>query len=194
MISTLTGRLTAVGPDRVIIDVGGVGFTVIMPSSSLSALGLPGTTVKVHTHLHVREDNLSLFGFAAAEELSLFEMLLNVSGLGPKLALAMLSTLNPEQLATAIATGNTDVLEMVPGIGKKVASRLVLELKDKMGTGWFATSVPDGAGNHTEVVQALTSLGYSSAEALKAVSTLPPGDKLELEEKIKIALHYFTSD
>lgn len=194
MISTLTGKLTAVGLDRAIIDVGGVGFTVIMPTSSLSALGLPGVTVKVHTHLHVREDNLSLFGFANAEELLLFETLLTVTGLGPRLALAMLSTLNPQQLTTAIATGNTDMLEMVSGIGKKVAGRIVLELKDKIGTGWVAATAEEPGSNNAEVVQALTSLGYSAAEAMKAIATLPAGDKLDLEEKIKFALRYFTSD
>ena len=193
MITTLTGKLAAVGLDRVVIDVSGIGFTIIMPTSSISGLGLPGSTVTIHTHLHVREDNLSLFGFATAEELSLFEIMLNVTGIGPRLALTMLSTLNPQQLVTAIATGNTDMLEMVPGIGKKVAARIVLELKEKIGAGWLVTAPEKSAPANAEVIQALISLGYSPAEAIKAVATLPAGDKIDIEEKIKYALRYFTT-
>lgn len=191
MIASLNGKLESIGTDRAIINVGGVGFTVNMPTTSLSALGTPGAEVKVFTHLHVREDNLSLFGFTSTEELWLFETLLGVSGLGPKLALAMISTLNPEQMTTAIATGSTDMLEMIPGIGKKVASRIVLELKEKIGAGWIATTEQQAPGNNTDVLQALTSLGYSPAEAVKAVAALPAGNDLDLEEKIKLALRYF---
>ncbi|MCJ7605868.1 MAG: Holliday junction branch migration protein RuvA [Dehalococcoidales bacterium] len=193
MIASLNGKLESVGTDRAVINVGGVGFTVKLPTTSLSVLGTPGAEVKVFTHLHVREDNLSLYGFTSTEELWLFETLLGVSGLGPKLALAMISTLNPEQMTTAIATGSTDMLEMIPGIGKKVASRIILELKDKIGASWISTTETRAAGNNTDVLQALTSLGYSPAEAVRAVAALPAGEELDLEEKIKLALSYFGS-
>jgi Holliday junction DNA helicase RuvA len=193
MIASLSGKLEAVSGDGAIINVGGVGFRVAMPTTALSALGTPGSEVKVFTHLHVREDNLSLFGFASAEELWLFETLLGVTGLGPKLALAMLSALSPEQIATAIATGSTEMLDMIPGIGKKVAHRIVLELKEKIGAGWIAAPATEAAQENTEVLTALTSLGYSAAEAVKAVATLPADEELDLEEKIKLALQYFGS-
>jgi len=194
MIASLSGKLETVSGEGALINVGGVGFRVAMPTTDLSALGAPGAEVKVFTHLHVREDNLSLFGFASAEELWLFETLLGVTGLGPKLALAMLSTLSPEQITTAIATGSTDMLNMIPGIGKKVANRIVLELKEKIGAGWIAAPATQAAQENTDVLTALTSLGYSAAEAVKAVAALPAErEDLDLEEKIKLALQYFGS-
>jgi Holliday junction DNA helicase RuvA len=164
-----------------------------MPTTALSALGTPGKDVKVYTHLHVREDNISLYGFASAEELWLFETLLGVTGLGPKLSLALLSALSPEQITMAIATGSTDMLDMVPGIGKKVASRIILELKEKIGAGWVITPATQMAQENTDVLTALTTLGYSAAEAVKAVAALPADKKLKLEEKVKLALQYFGS-
>ncbi|MBN1176089.1 MAG: Holliday junction branch migration protein RuvA [Dehalococcoidales bacterium] len=193
MIASLSGKLEAVSADGAIINVGGVGFRVSMPTTTLSTLGKPGNEVKVFTHLHVREDALSLYGFASAEELWLFETLLGVTGLGPRLALAMLSALSPEQITTAIATGSTDMLDMIPGIGKKVANRIVLELKDKIGAAWLAAPATQTAQENTDVLSALTSLGYSAAEAVKAVATLPTDEDLNLEEKIKLALQYFGS-
>jgi Holliday junction DNA helicase RuvA len=193
MIASLSGKLASVTADSAIIDVGGVGFEVFMPTTALSALGAPGSEVRVFTHLHVREDNLALFGFQSAEDLWLFETLIGVSGLGPRLALAMLSSLSADQITMAIATGSSDMLVMVPGIGKKVATRIILELKEKIGAGWIATPAAQIAQENTDVVTALTSLGYSAAEATKAVATLPTDTPLDLEEKIKLALQYFGS-
>lgn len=193
MIASLSGKLESVSGDGAIINVGGVGFEVFMPTTALSALGTPGNDVKVYTHMHVREDNISLYGFASTEELWLFETLLGVTGLGPKLALAMLSALSPEQITMAIATSSTDMLDMIPGIGKKVASRIILELRDKIGAGWIVTPATQMAQENTDVLSALTSLGYSAAEAMKAVAALPADEKLSLEEKIKLALQYFGS-
>jgi Holliday junction DNA helicase RuvA len=190
MISSLSGKLESLAADGAVINVGGVGFRVYLPTGALSALGTPGRDVKVYTHMHVREDNISLFGFATPEELWLFETLIGVTGLGPKLALAILSALSPEQVTAAIATGSADMLDMVPGIGKKVASRIILELKEKIGAGWVAAPVSEYARENTDVLAALTSLGYSAAEAVKAVSALPPDTDLDLEEKIKLALQY----
>jgi Holliday junction DNA helicase RuvA len=190
MIASLSGKLESLAADGAVINVGGIGFRVAMPTGALTALGTPGKDVKVYTHLHVREDNLALFGFASPEELWLFETLIGVSGLGPKLSLAILSALSPEQVTTAIATGSADMLDMVPGIGKKVASRIILELKEKIGAGWVAAPVTKAAQENADVLAALTSLGYSAAEAVKAVGALPVETDLALEEKIKLALQY----
>ena len=191
MIASLHGRLDSLGSEWAIINVSGVGFQVYMPTSTLSTLGTIGEEVKLHTHLHLREDNATLYGFASADELGLFQTLISVSGLGPKLALAMLSALSVEKLAMAIATGRADMLTIVPGIGKKMADRLILELKEKIGAAWIAAPTAQLAQENTEVLAALTSLGYSVSEASRAVATLPPDQDLSLEEKIKLALQFF---
>ena len=193
MIASLYGKLESLGSDGAVINVSGIGFQVYMPTSTLSALGAVGKEVKLHTYLHLREDNAALYGFASTEELGLFQNLISVSGLGPKLALAMLSAMNIERLTMAIATGSTDLLTVVPGIGKKVANRLILELKDKLGAGWITTPAAQLAEENTEVLAALTSLGYSVSEATRAVASLPPDSELNLEEKVKQALAYFTT-
>jgi len=190
MIASLNGKIEILNSDSAIVNVGGVGFRVHMPTSALSTLGKPGDTVKVFTHMHVREDNIALYGFPTAEELWLFETLIGVTGLGPKLSLAMLSALTPDQITMAIATGNTDMLDMIPGIGKKVASRIILELKDKIGAGWVITPATQVSQENQDVLAALTSLGYSAAEAVKAVAALPTDPKVKLEEKVKMALQY----
>ena len=193
MIAGLHGKLQSVGSEWAIIDVGGISFQVYMPTSTLSTLGVVGEEVQLHTHLHLREDNATLYGFGSADELRLFQTLIGVSGLGPRLALAMLSTMNVEKLTMAIATGSIDLLTVVPGIGKKMANRLILELREKIGAGWITTSAAQLAQENTEVLAALTSLGYSVSEANRAVATLPPSSTLSLEEKIKLALQYFTA-
>ncbi len=191
MIASIHGRLESLGSDWAIINVGGIGFQVYMPTSTLSTLGTIGEEVQLYTHLHLREDNATLYGFASADELRLFQTLIGVSGLGPKLALAMLSVMSVEKLIMAIATGSVDLLTVVPGIGKKVAERLVLELKEKIGAGWITTPGVQLAEVNTDVLAALTSLGYSVSEATRAVATLPPSPDLSLEDKIKLALQYF---
>ena len=190
MIASLTGKIESLRADGAVINVGGVGFKVNMPTSVLASLGTPGKDVKVFTHTHVREDNLSLFGFATAEELWLFEVLISVSGLGPKLALAMLSALTPEQITMAIASGSADMLDTVPGIGKKVAGRIILELKEKIGAGLAISPASHMSEENADVLGALTSLGYSASEAVKAVTSLPSDSNLKLEDKVKLALQY----
>lgn len=190
MISSIRGKIESISSNSVIIDVQGIGFLIFMPSSTLTMLGTPGTEVKIFTHLHLREDNVSLFGFTTFQELRLFEILLGVSGLGPRLALTMLSSLTPEQIFTAIATGSREMLVIVPGIGKKVADRIILELQDKIGTGWIVTPTMELAKDNTDVLEALVSLGYSANEAIKAVVTLPVDESTNLEEKIRTALQY----
>lgn len=193
MISSLHGKIESLGGDWAIINVGGIGFQVRMPTSTLSTLGAIGEEVKLYTHLHLREDNVALYGFGLTEELELFETVIGVSGIGPRLALAMLSTMSVEQLTMAIATGSIELLTTVPGIGKKIASRIILELKEKISAGWIITPATQFTQENTDVLAALTSLGYSAAEATRAVATLPTATDLSLEEKIKLALQYFGS-
>ena len=191
MIASLHGTLESLGSAWAIVNVGGVGFRVYMPTSTLSVLGAVGEQVKLHTHLHLKEDDVTLYGFDSVDELRLFETLISVSGLGPKLALAMLSAMSVDQLAMAIATGSTDLLITVPGIGKKMADRLVLELREKIGAVAITTPAAQIVQENADVLAALTSLGYSVTEASRAVTTLPPSSDLNLEEKVKLALQYF---
>jgi Holliday junction DNA helicase RuvA len=191
MIASLHGKLESLGSEWAVINVGGIGFQVYMPTSTLSTLSTTGEEVKLYTHLHLKEDNATLYGFASADELGLFQTLISVSGLGPKLALAMLSAMTVEKLTMAIATGSTDLLTVIPGIGKKVANRLILELKDKVGAGWITAPAAALAQENADVLAALISLGYSVSEANRAVATLPPSSDLSLEEKLKLVLGYF---
>ena len=186
MIAGLEGILKSRGEDWIIIDVGGVSFRVQAPTSTLSKLGTPGARVQLHTHLHVREDILALYGFTSPEELRLFELLINVSGIGPKTALALLSAFNPERFELAIVRGDVDLLSSVTGVGKKTAARLVLELKGKFEQVGVAAYSP-----HEDVRAALMSMGYSAAEANSAIVSLPDSPDLSLEDKIKLALQHF---
>jgi Holliday junction DNA helicase RuvA len=186
MIAGVEGILKSRSGDGVVVDVGGVSFRLQSPTSTISTLGIPGDRVKLHTHLHVREDNLSLYGFASSEELRLFEMVIAVSGIGPKTALALLSSLSPERFEVAIAQGDIEVLSSVSGVGKKTAARLVLELKGKFEHVGLASRSPQ-----EDVKAALIGLGYSVAEANSATATLPDVSDLSLEDKIKLALRHF---
>ncbi|MBE9514361.1 MAG: Holliday junction branch migration protein RuvA, partial [Chloroflexi bacterium] len=139
MIATLEGTLEYRGSDSIVIAVGGVGFQVSVPGSTLAQLGTVSDRISLHIHLHLREDNISLYGFASYEELGLFKNLISVSGIGPKVALALLSFLNADQMVVAITTGNVDVISQVPGVGRKMASRLVVELGEKLEKEWKGT-------------------------------------------------------
>lgn len=187
MIATLEGRVQYQGDGYLVVNVGGVGFQVYVSESTLGKLETANGKVLLHTYLQLREDNIVLYGFASQEELALFKKLISVSGIGPKVALALLSALTEEQLIAAISTGNEELLSQVPGIGKKTASRLILELRGKLEKKWkeiVQTSPLESA----DVVAALTSLGYSLTEATKAASKLPCSPELSLEDKIRIAL------
>lgn len=187
MIATLEGILEYRGNDYVIVNVGGIGFRAYISGSTLSQLGTVKGKVSLYTHLHVREDNISLYGFASNEELALFRNLISVSGVGSKVALTLLSALNPEQVVMAIASGDIDLISKAPGIGKKMAGRLIVELKGKLEKEWTETALPL-APESADVIAALTGLGYSLTEATKAISKLPDSEGLSLEEKIKLAL------
>ena len=193
MIALLHGELHAKGNDWVIVEVGGVGFQVRVPASIVEELGDAGETVRLYTHLIVRDDSIALYGFATPDQLELFDLLLGVSGIGPKSALTLLSSTSPEALRLAIAREDVDVLTRVPGIGRKTASRLILELKGRIDLGRLG--LPGGVAlspEQVELVEVLTSLGYTTAEARAAVGSLPPEAKdAPLEERIRLALRYF---
>jgi Holliday junction DNA helicase RuvA len=167
VIARVRGEVLERRDGAVVIDVGGLGHLVHVPSST--PLPAPGGTVDLHTALHVREDALTLYGFATADELRLFDLLRSSSGVGPKLALAALSTLRPAALETALADGDLAVLTSVPGIGRKVAERLVLELGDRVTP--TAPAVDPGADSSTtaEVRAALSAFGFTPAEAARAL-------------------------
>jgi holliday junction DNA helicase RuvA len=190
MIASLEGIIDAVSKDSLIVNVNGIGFKVTVTTSVLSEMGITGREVKLYTHFHVREDDMSLFGFGSLDELKLFETLISVSGLGPKTGMAMLSAMSADQVAMAIASGSVETLTTIPGIGKKTADRLILELKDKVGGVMISTPAGRAAQENADVVGALVSLGYSVQETTKAVNALPSGKKLTLEEKVKLTLQY----
>lgn len=187
MIATVEGTLEQRGNDSIVVNVGGIGFQLFVSGATLGQLGPVQGKVSLYSHLHLREDNVSLYGFASREELALFKNLISVSGIGPKVALGLLSALNPEQLIMAITSGNIDLISQAPGIGKKMASRLVIELRGKLEKEWKEVALPL-APESADVIAALTGLGYSLTEATKAVSKLPDSQEVSLEEKIRMAL------
>jgi len=171
MIAFLSGRVAAKAAGYCLIDVGGVGYKLAMTTGSLAALPAEGDEVLVHTYLYVREDELSLFGFESEAEKAAFELLLTVSGVGPKVALATLSALSADTLATAVAAEDVALISSVPGIGKKTAQRIILDLADKLGVPELASSArSSGSGAIVaEATDALLAMGFSSIEAATAL-------------------------
>jgi holliday junction DNA helicase RuvA len=169
MIARLSGTVLEKHPMRVVMDVGGVGYEVHVPLSSFSAVGDPGATLTLRVHTHVREDALMLYGFASALEQLVFERLIAVSGIGPKLALAVLSGIEPDDLIHAIQRADVVRLTAIPGVGKKTAERIVLELKDRLAA--FAQTVEPAPGSslRDDLVSALVNLGYHRPALEKAV-------------------------
>ena len=190
MISSLYGVIESIHDGSVVINVNGVGFLVHMPNSTISDMGHTGQETTLLTHMIVREDNISLYGFDNDTDLHIFQLLISVSGLGPKLALSMLSAFNADQICSAIANDDVNLLTTIPGIGKKTANRLVLELKEKVNSGIVSYLSTGTHQDNAEVIAALTSLGYSLAEAGKAAAGIPDKD-ISLEEKVKMALQSF---
>jgi Holliday junction DNA helicase RuvA len=191
MIASLTGKIEALNIDSIVVNVNDVGYLVFMPGNELSVIGAAGSDVKVYTHLHVREDVLALIGFATPEELSLFEMLITVSGIGPKLGMAMLSAMTVEQLTMAIAAGDANTLRQISGIGKKTSERIILELKDKIETKILTMPVTRATDSNNDVIAALVSLGYSVTEAARAASAVSSDKEISLQERVKLALQSF---
>jgi len=187
MIATIEGALELRGDGWAIIKVGGVGLQVYITATTLNQPDDIGKKVQLHTHLNLKEDNVSLYGFLSQQELDLFKMLISVNGVGPKVAQSMLSHLNPEQMTSALINGDVDLLTQLPGIGKKTAHRLVLELKAKLDK-WAVELALSPTQGDSEVVAALTNLGYSTSQATQALAALPTLSDLTLEEKIGLAL------
>lgn len=191
MIASLRGQFTGKGKDSAVIEVNGVGFQVIVPRRLLAEWETPGMQVQVHTYLHVRENELTLYGFSTEEELRLFKLLLSVSGVGPKAAISILSELPPEALQQAFVSEDVTAFARVPGIGPKTAKKIIFDLRDKFPV--------DGLGNivvarervwENELIAALLALGYNQNEARSAIVSLPSGE-LSFEERLRLALRYF---
>ncbi len=198
MFAYIKGTLEIKGNDYVVIDVNGVGYKIFAPLSTIEKLGEIGSKVKVHTHYHVREDNISLYGFYSLEELRMFELLIGVSGVGAKSANAILANVSPSKFALAVITNDVKELTKLPGIGAKSAQRIILELKDKLKTEEsiaetdFEIQIANSKdSNSSEAVAALQVLGYPVREATKAVSSVD-ATNLSVEEIIKKALLYFS--
>jgi Holliday junction DNA helicase RuvA len=198
MIASLRGTIAHIATDHLVLDVGGVGYLVYAPRTVLGSIGAVGDALHLLTVQIVREDSLSLYGFSTSDQRTLFESLLSVSGIGPKVALNMLSAGSPDELRMAIAQGDTTRLSRVPGIGKKTAERLVLELKGKIDLKGLPTASapnvpPAVAALNNELAELLTNLGYSSAEAATAIAALPADAPETLEDRLRLALRTFGS-
>ena len=192
MIVGVHGTLETTGPDWVNIRVGGVTLQVSVPANSVSSLGALGSQVALHTHLRIRDEQPVLYGFTDAAALGLFSMLTGVSGVGPRLALALLSSLDPARLQTAILTGDIAALSSAPGVGNRTASRIVLDLKGKVeAADFYYSSLPEDTDG--QVIAALTALGYSLAEARAAAGTPAVAAESEVDDRIRVALRQFAT-
>ena len=201
MIQYIRGELAVVEADRVIVDVGGVGYGIFMPVESISQLPPVGNEVRIYTYLNVKEDAMQLFGFLTRDDLQVFKLLIGVNGIGPKGGQAVLSVLSPDDLRFAVLSGDVKAICAAPGIGKKTAEKVILELKDKLSledalehtmTGDAGDiSYGDSSGVQSEAVQALTALGYSSTDALRAVRKVTDVEPTDVEGILKAALKNF---
>lgn len=194
MIRQVRGTVAAVGKSFFVIDVGsssgGIGLRVFVPEPTLARFRVE-SRITLHTYLQVRESELSLYGFENAEELSVFELLLGVSGVVPKVALATLSTMTPDALRRAVSNKEPGLVARVPGIGKRTAEKIVLELQGKLvGTGDDLSGLASAMDADSEVIEALTGLGYSVVQAQRAVQQIP-ADVVGVEERLRVALSRF---
>lgn len=189
MIATITGSIQKVEKTSLIVSLGGVGVRVFVPRNVLEDAGGPGRRIHLHTHLLVREDDLTLYGFESEEDLQLFELLLGVNGIGPKVALAILGTLSPELLKSAILREETAVLQRVPGIGKKTAERIMFQLRDKLDVGTVQSGLPLVSDVDADVIDVLTGLGFSIVEAQSALQNIPR-DVQSIDQRVQLALQY----
>jgi Holliday junction DNA helicase RuvA len=191
MIASISGTLHGIRDQSVVVLVGGVGFEVFVPTNVFNTYAEIGQPIDLATRLVVREDSLTLFGFLLEEERQVFELLLGVSGIGPRLSLAVLSTLSLDVLASAVQRDEPEVIARVPGVGKKTAQKIVLELKGKLLLGDVPAELAAISDTDTEVIAALTSLGYSIVEAQAALQSIPRDTPDEIEERVRMALAYF---
>jgi Holliday junction DNA helicase RuvA len=192
MIASLRGQLEATGEGHVVLEVGGVGYLVHVTGRTLEALPAIGQTVALYTHMIVRENDVSLYGFRSREERDLFATLMTASGVGPRTAMAALAAFAPETLRGAIVRGDADALMRIPGVGRKTAQRLVLDLKDRLGGADVSLPTPNLTQGDADVINALTALGYSVIEAQSALGAVP-AEAQELDQRILAALRYLGS-
>jgi holliday junction DNA helicase RuvA len=202
LITAVKGKLEIIGLESVIIEVGGVSLRVFVPVSLLSSMGEIGQELKLYTHFYVREDQMALYGFKSPDQLDLFELLLGVSGVGPKAALTLVGAAEVQTVHLAISQSNVDFLKKIPGIGPKTAGRIILELKGKLvetSTTSKSLAAAGASGTiqnnqtalvRTQVIEALTGLGYSLGEVQRALGSLPADKELSIEEQVFEALRY----
>ena len=197
MISYIKGELAAVGEEQVVVEVQGIGYGIFMPGQAMTMLPPIGSEVKIHTYLNVREDAMQLFGFLTKDDLKVFRLLIGVNGIGPKGGLNILSKMTPDDLRFAVLAGDVKAISAAPGIGKKTAEKLIIELKDKLNIDDVLTKEEEvmsvrsgGADMQSEAVQALVALGYGSAESLKAVKKVPMTETMTVEELLKQSLKF----
>lgn len=191
MIAYLSGRVLFIEDASLIVEVGGVGLRVLVPAPLRESLRA-GEVVVLHTHLVVRQDALTLFGFETSENREYFELMLSVDGIGPKSALAVLSTLTPDAIRRAVFHEQAEVFTRVPGVGKRTAQKILLYLQDKLPkVEGFAQAMPV-SDTDTEVIEALTTLGYSVVEAQAALQFIPRNSPEDIETRLRLALQYFS--
>jgi Holliday junction DNA helicase RuvA len=190
MIAHIHGAVESIGKDNLSVNLGSLSLRVFVPTAVRDSASI-GHMIDLFTHLQVRETDWTLYGFAAQEELDLFELLLSVSGIGARTALAVLGVAAPEQVRSAIAHEQAEVLTRVPGIGKKTAEAIIFHLKDKVGVTTRTAEIAYLSDIDTEVIAALTGLGYSVVEAQTAIASLPRDGSKDVEERLKQALAYF---
>jgi Holliday junction DNA helicase RuvA len=189
MIASISGIVQKIDQNHLVIGVGGIGVKVYVPRGALEKASGVGRSISLQTHLIVREKELSLFGFETEEDLGLFEILLDVNGVGPKLGLSILSTLSSEVIRGAIMREETAVLQRVPGIGKKTAERIMFQLRDKLDLTADAVEIPLVQDIDTDVIDVLTGLGFSIVEAQTALQNIPR-DVSDLDARLQLALQY----
>ena len=201
MLAFLEGEIVAIEENSVILETNHIGYHIFMPSSCFDGMLREGESVRIHTYLQVKEDGLQLYGFLNREDLRLFKLLIGVNGIGPKAALGILSALTADELRFAVLSDDAAAIAKAPGVGKKTAQKLILELKDKLNLedafeqklshvqdsvqNWLGESQVDVKA---EAIQALVALGYSNAEAIRSVNAVPGGKDMDVEELLKASL------
>lgn len=190
MISSLSARIQDILSDSLIVEVGGVGLQVYIPAPLKDRLSTGDNTL-LYTHLVVREDALTLYGFESKDARSIYRLLLGVNGVGPRLALAVLSTLSPDEIRGAVLQERLDVFNHVPGIGKKTAQKIIIQLQDKIPAEAGLAPISMLAEGDVEVVAALSALGYSVVEAQSAIQSIPKDAPEDVETRLRLALGYF---
>jgi Holliday junction DNA helicase RuvA len=200
MFSYLKGELTEIHTDHIVVETGGIGYMLVISGQAMTELPPVGSDIKVYTYLYLREDILMLYGFLDRDELDVFKLLIGVSGIGPKGAIGVLSALSPDDLRFAVLAGDSKAISKAPGIGAKTAQRVVLELKDKLSledalekkqeNSARVLADTSGSSVKNDAVLALTALGYSSSESLKAVSKVEITEEMDVEDVLKAALKH----